>query len=212
MLAILAGLPSMWGGFLEGDDRQLIFDFVNHPSMYHAFKLWTLEPHRYLYQPVPLLSFAAEFSVIRALGLTPLPDEPSLAGGLLHQNNVLIHALTAWLVWRLVARLHEDRRVAFVAAVLFAVHPLGVQPTAWLSGRIMQLSVMFCLAALFGRCWTGSNEYARYRSWGSAEYRISPARLFAGLSAMIHDLGLRLQFLRDSPHVTIPPALCRRGR
>jgi hypothetical protein len=72
-----------------------------------------LEPHRYLYQPVPLLSFAAEFAVIRALGLTPLPDEPSLAGGLPHLNNV---------------------------------------------------------RPVFGRCWTGSNEYAGYRTWGSAEY------------------------------------------
>lgn len=150
LAAILAELPALRGGFLTGDDRQLVLNFalVNHPSVSHALELLTLKPHRDLYQPVPLLSFAGEFAVVHLLGLDSSAGGPEAASWLFHLTNLLIHAFNALLVWRLIGRFHEDRRVAFVAALLFAVHPLAAEPTAWLNGRMISLSTLFCLAAL----------------------------------------------------------------
>ncbi len=150
LLAVTAGLPSLRGGFFGGDDRDLILNFglINHPSLEHAWQLLTVKAHRFLYQPVPLLTFAGEFKLLGWLGLSPLPEAANSGAWLLHLTNVLIHTTNALLVWRLIRRLHEDRRVAFVAAVLFAVHPLAVEATAWLNGRMTSLSAMFCLAAL----------------------------------------------------------------
>jgi tetratricopeptide (TPR) repeat protein len=153
VVAMIAGLPSLRGGFLSGDDRELVLNapLVSHPSLSHALELLTLKPHRDLYQPVPLLVFSGEFAIVRALGLGSPGEGAANAEGaawFFHLTNLLIHAATALLVWRLICRLHEDRRVALVAALLFAVHPLAVEPIAWLNGRMMSLSALFCLAAL----------------------------------------------------------------
>jgi len=150
VVAMIAGLPALRGGFLSGDDRQFVLNFapVNHPSLEHARELLTLRPHRDLYQPVPLLSFAVDFAVARAIGLVSAGESAEAAAWLFHLTNLLIHALSAMLVWWLIRRLHEDPRVALVAALLFAVHPMAVEPTAWINGRMISLSALFCLAAL----------------------------------------------------------------
>lgn len=150
LAAVSATLPSLHGDFLEGDDRQLILDFVlvSRPSPERAAELLTLGPHRYLYQPVPMLSFAAEFAILDRLGLSPLKDAPNSGIWLFHLTNILIHATNALLVWLLIRGLHPDRRVAWLAGILFAVHPFCVEPTAWLCGRMISLSTLFCLASL----------------------------------------------------------------
>lgn len=150
LAAVAAALPALRGGFIEGDDQQLVLNFVlvSRPSLSHAFELLTLEPHRYLYQPVPMLSFAAEFALLNALGLSALPDVPNSGTWLFHLTNLLIHAASAVLVWRLIGRLHPDPRVGLIAGLLFAVHPMGMEPTAWVCGRMISLSTLFSLAAL----------------------------------------------------------------
>ncbi|HRR87550.1 MAG TPA: tetratricopeptide repeat protein, partial [Phycisphaerae bacterium] len=150
LAAFMAMLPALRGGFIEGDDEQLVLNFVlvSRPSLSHALELLTLEPHRYLYQPVPMLSFAAEFALLKAVGLSALPDAPNSGTWLFHLTNVLIHAAAALLVWRLIRRLHPDPLVALVAGILFAVHPMGSEPTAWVCGRMISLSALFSLLSL----------------------------------------------------------------
>ncbi|MGQ9651476.1 MAG: tetratricopeptide repeat protein, partial [Phycisphaerae bacterium] len=150
LAAFIAMLPALRGGFIEGDDEQLVLNFVlvSRPSLSHAIELLTLEPHRYLYQPVPMLSFAAEFALLKVLGLSALPDAPNSGTWLFHLTNVLIHAASAVLVWRLIRRLHPDPLVALVAGILFAIHPMGSEPTAWVCGRMISLSALFSLLSL----------------------------------------------------------------
>ena len=54
---LVVGWPALDGGFLGSDDEHLILNhaLVNHPSLAHTVKLFTIS-HRDLYQPIPLLT------------------------------------------------------------------------------------------------------------------------------------------------------------
>jgi len=147
--ALLMGLPTLRGRFVGGDDHRLVLDhvLVSRPSWSHAVQLLGMV-HRDLYQPLPLLSFSAEFAVLRALGLQADLTGPGGGAWLFHLTNVLLHGLNAWLVWRLIRRLHPDWRVAACAGVLFAIHPLQVEVVAWVNGRMMLMSTLFVLLTL----------------------------------------------------------------
>lgn len=152
--AILMGLPTLWGTFAFGDDHQLVLNhvLVNRPSLAHAIELFRII-HRDLYQPLPLLSFQIEFAIAGAFGLL----DRGIEGGawFFHMNNVLLHALNAFLVWALARRLAATlglakcEVVALAAGVLFAVHPLQVEVVAWINGRMMLLSTLGALATLW---------------------------------------------------------------
>ncbi len=149
VLALAAGLPSLRGGFLTGDDYHLVRNhvLVNHPSLAHAAELFTIV-HRDLYQPIPLLSFSLDFAILRALGLNPTADGPHAGAWVFHLTNVLIHAINTLLVLAVVRRVDGRGSVAFWVAVLFAVHPLAGEPVAWLNGRMLMLSTCFTLATV----------------------------------------------------------------
>ncbi len=172
VVAVAMGLPTLGGSFVGGDDHRLVLNhvYVNHPSWEHAWKLFTI-PHRDLYQPLPLLSFSAEFAIANTFGLF----DNGVEGGvwLFHLTNVLLHAVNSVLVWLLMRRLYawgsgesesrdltnegslrDDRcgRAAWwaatVVALLFAAHPLQTEVVAWTNGRMMLLSTLFALVSL----------------------------------------------------------------
>jgi len=101
------------------------------------------------YYPVRVLSLAFDYAV---WGARP-------AG--YHLTSVLLHALNAVLVYGLCVRLcvgfgartggRQAPRMRFVAlfgALLFAVHPVVVEPVVWVGGREELLMVLFVLCAL----------------------------------------------------------------
>lgn len=146
--------PALRGGFLSGDDYHFVRDhvLVNRPSLSHAAKLFSIV-HRDLYQPIPLLSLQMDYAVIRSLGYPQQPGAHPAGVWWFHLTNVLLHAGCAVLVFALVRRLARDEVIACVAAVLFAIHPLATETVAWVSGRMMLLSTLFALGAVwaFGR-------------------------------------------------------------
>lgn len=101
-------------GSLSTQWSQVASDFVGP---------WGGNPWLTLYRPLPSVSLALDFSVF---GLSPLVTA---------YGNLLIHACSVFLVWRLGKRLLPDSRSALIAAMLFAATPLAHENLAWAVAR-----------------------------------------------------------------------------
>ncbi len=105
-------------------------------------------PYFQNYLPLHLLSYMADHAL---WGLR--------AGGY-HLSSILIHGVNSLLCLAVVRRMSGSPAVAFVAALLFAVHPCHVEAVAWVSSRKELLSTTFMLLSLF--------FYLRARTRGTA--------------------------------------------
>ncbi|NBV14139.1 MAG: hypothetical protein EBS07_08740, partial [Sphingobacteriia bacterium] len=70
-----------------------------------------------------------------------------------HVHQFLLHLCVcvsaAWLVWSL----SKSWQLAFWVGIAFCIHPLRVEPVAWISARKELLSAAFAFPALI--CWVG---------------------------------------------------------
>jgi tetratricopeptide (TPR) repeat protein len=70
--------------------------------------------------------------------------------GLHHLTNVLLHTLSALLLFALLKRMTGSRWRSAVVAALFALHPLHVESVAWVAERKDVLSGLFWMLTLLG--------------------------------------------------------------
>ena len=148
VLTCVAYLPAMQGGFIWDDD-----ELVTDNALVHApdglYRLWfTDQPIDYW--PLTYTSFWFEW---RLWGMHPTGY---------HVTNVLLHIAAAFLIWAILHRLSIPG--AFLAALLFAVHPVNVESVAWIAQRKNTLAIVFFLLSIL---WYLSAEErrAKFSNW-----------------------------------------------
>ncbi|MFT3868887.1 MAG: tetratricopeptide repeat protein [Nibricoccus sp.] len=172
-MVVLAYQPAWTAGFIWDDD-----DYVtNNPLLSAPDGLWRIwfstdSPSQYF--PLTYSSFRLQYSL---WALNP-------AG--YHWVNILLHAVNALLVWRLLARLSLPG--AWFGAAVFALHPLQVESVAWITELKNVQSLFFFLLALL--------------AWLEWAERPKPWRWYA-LALLFHALAL----LSKTTACTLPAAL-----
>ena len=155
MACLVAGYPSVFNKFTDWDDKGYILSnpLLTDLSWKGLMRIFS-EPVMGNYHPLTILSYALEYKVVQ---LEPL---------LYHFDNLLLHAMVSWLVYKLLIALFEDRVLAVASSLLFAVHPLHVEAYAWAADRKDLLSAAFYIAALISflkfRTLEGNSRWAVY--------------------------------------------------
>lgn len=151
LLAIAAHSSALLGGFTNWDDPHYL---LRNPMTEHPLGLGWLELllTRDLHYPIPvtMLGYAAQRSVF---GLDP---------AMFHLVSLLIHAGVVALVVGLARRLGASIAGATIAASIYAVHPLCVEPVAWVTGQKELWCALFLLSAVFVRAREG--DPSRWRN------------------------------------------------
>ena len=132
VLAVAAHGRSCWSDFIW-DDEQYVTDNKTLRSLDGLRQIW-LEPRSIpQYYPLVHTTFWIEHHL---WGTAP-------AG--YHLVNVVLHAVSSVLLWVLLLRLAVPG--AWLAAAIFAVHPVGVETVSWVTERKNTLSMVFAVSA-----------------------------------------------------------------
>jgi tetratricopeptide (TPR) repeat protein len=149
---VVAYVPALRAGFVWNDDTYLTENSTLDGSR-GLEAIWTNPRANEQYYPLVFTAFWLEK---RLWGLNPLG---------FHLVNVLLHAASALLLWRLLRRLGLPG--AWFGAAAFALHPMCVESVAWITERKNTLSMfMSLLAALSSFAWMdarAASEKARFR-------------------------------------------------
>jgi Flp pilus assembly protein TadD len=141
------------------DDQQYFHanPLVNNPGRSSTVRFMTEVTHpssvRGYYQPLAMISLMGDW----ALGGRP--------GNLyvFHRTSLILHLLNVVLVAVLLRSLTGSAPAALAAGLIFAVHPLTVEPLAWVADRKTLLATFFGLASLVSYVeWTKSRHAAWY--------------------------------------------------
>ena len=134
LLTVGAYIPAFYADFIW-DDPDYVLNNFNLRTTKGLVRIW-LEPQSSpQYYPLVHTSYWLEY---RLWELGP-------AG--YHATNIFLHAASAVILWRILLLLELPG--AWVAAAVFALHPVHVESVAWVTERKNTLSLVFYLAAAY---------------------------------------------------------------
>ena len=145
LISFIVYLPSLQNGFVNWDDGGIIYKNPNITNVVDWETFFTsvkniLSSHdaNGNYNPLPLISFAFEHMLY---GL----DNP----GWWHLNNIILHLICVFLVFRIALALGLKLIPAAFCALIFGIHPMRVESVAWITERKDVLYGAFYLLALY---------------------------------------------------------------
>jgi len=133
VLTLAAHSPSLRNGFIW-DDTEWVVNNVELRTLTGLTNIWLHPSTVQQYYPLVLTSFWVDYQL---WGLTPLPY---------HLINLVAHAIGALLLWQCLSWLGLGG--AWLAALVFAVHPIQVESVAWVTER----KNVMCGAFVFAAC------------------------------------------------------------
>lgn len=171
--------PVLGHGFVQWDDYQLVVENILIWSFSPKI-FWTFDPE--LYVPLTLLSFQIEYALA---GPHPF---------LFHLTNLVLHILNAGFVFFLLKKFFKEDSLAFVGALLFALHPIQAETVSWISARKELLMTFFFLSALLS---TLHGE----KKWTYASWILFLCALLSKVTALTFPfvLGLLLLYRNEKP-------------
>jgi len=126
-------MPAMKGGFIWDDDT-----YITQNSLIAApdglYRIWFSKEQPSQYFPLVYTIFRLEHKL---WGFNPLGY---------HITNIILHIINSLLLWRLLRLL--DVPGAWLAAAIFALHPVQVESAAWITERKNVLMTFFFLLSL----------------------------------------------------------------
>jgi tetratricopeptide (TPR) repeat protein len=164
LVTILAYQPVWHAGFIW-DDNDYVTRNLTLRSVGGLAQIWCHLTATPQYYPLVHTSFWLEYHL---WGLNPLGY---------HVVNVLLHALAAVLLWRVLVRLQLSG--AWLAAGIFALHPVAVESVAWVTERKNVLAGVFYLAAALAYLrWTEGGMDGKKQIRGSLRWYYLAFALF----------------------------------
>jgi tetratricopeptide (TPR) repeat protein len=157
-LAILVFYPAFHAGFIWDDDQLL----TANPQVHSADgwrTLW-LKPETADYFPLTSTTLWIEYHLgqyfdLWNIGFLQRHGMEGVWNGY-HLMNILYHAISVVLTWQVLKRLRIPG--AWLAAAIFAVHPVCVESVAWISERKNTISQIFFLLSII--------QYVRFEERG----------------------------------------------
>src|SRR6266568_6902623 len=147
-VTILAYRPAWHGGFLWDDDDYIIKnELLTAPDGWQRIWFSLDSPSQYF--PFTYSTFRIEHA-LWGLNTTGY-----------HWVNLLLHVGSALLVWAVLARLRVPG--AWLAAAIFALHPVQVESVAWITERKNVLMGFFFLLTLLA--WIAFTDESTRRPW-----------------------------------------------
>ncbi|HEV8418170.1 MAG TPA: tetratricopeptide repeat protein [Candidatus Udaeobacter sp.] len=174
-MTLLAYQPAWHGGFLWDDDAYIINnELLTAPHGWQRIWFSLDSPSQYF--PLTYSTFRVEHA-LWGLNTTGY-----------HWVNLLLHVANALLVWAVLTRLRIPG--AWLAAAIFALHPVQVESVAWITERKNVLMGFFFLLTLLA--WSAFVDERTRRAW-----------IFYSLSLIFYALALSAK----ATACTLPAAL-----
>ena len=128
LVSFVAFGGALANGFVYDDGKQLLLNpYVQNPHLWHAIftgSVWSFMgggAGATFYRPLHIFSY---WLICRLAGFNP---------GIYHLAQLVVYAACAWLVFLIGRKLLQDELAAFAGALLWTLHPLHVEPVAWIA-------------------------------------------------------------------------------
>ena len=164
--AVFSG--SLANGFVYDDNPQIIQNaFILNSHLWKQIftgSVWSFQGGKTnFYRP---LQFACYWVLYRIGGPNP---------AVFHLLNLMLYAVSAWLVYRLARRFFRSEFVALTGALLWALHPVHVEAVAWISALPDVGFAFFTLLAVlwFVRAEQGSVRGLRFHALAATSFFVA---------------------------------------